>query len=562
MASNNDIKTQRKNEKDRFRRKHRILSELRLWLAGFLAVAVLASAYVCVLDKREARRAETLSAGDSYRETVVASSGETSISLMAFSYFFYDYYYSVIESDNFIRDYRAYGLDPTKPLRETEYTALRSWFDQLADTVFTSVEATVRYAELAREKGARLSDEDETEIAEKLAELESRAKAENRTLDDYLDYRYGNGMRREDVESALRLYYLAEKQYNATIDELGVCTEDELNSYYIKHREELDSVDCICYRFDETTADAAEKEVAFTACTTGDEFLALIRKDLPAAGCPEDEIDGVVDDCQKRLQYGGEGEFYTWAFNSSRKNGDILTRHSGGYCEVYYLVRSGGRYTFPSANIRALLVSLEVYKDEAATREAAEMLYNAAVKNGSEEYFTALVKENSHDLDTVSYGGVYADVVPGDLAEEYNAWIFAEGRKTGDIGMVEADGSYSIFYYTGSGDPCWQVSARNALTDERVEAFEEELTERLPVTTSTAEVYESLPDDLAIDHDRLYTVTEDNGKTIYKTKNTVYLGFYCCIGVSALLLAATVWAFASTHSLRKKYGYKYVTGKK
>lgn len=555
MASNNDIKAQRKAEKDRFRRKHRIIAELRFWLAGFLLVAILLSVYVCVLDTKKARESLSLAAGDTYRQTTVASCGETSISLMAFSYFFYDHYYTIAESDSFIRDYRAYGLDPTKPLKESEYTALRSWFEELADTVFTTVEATVQYAELARQNSDRLSAEDEAAIAAKLTSLEESAKSEGRSLNDYLDYRYGSGMQREDVESALRLYYLAQSKYNAVIEELGDCSDDELSKYYRDHREELDSIDCICYRFDEKRADASDTEAAFVACGTADDFLALVEKDLPLAGCPEDQISGVLDDCQKRLQYGGEGEFYDWAFDSARKNGDIFTRHSDGYCEVYYLVRAGGKYSFPSANVRALLVSLEVYKDEEVTKQAAELLYNAAIKNGTEEYFTALVKENSHDLNTISYGGVYTDIVPGDLAEEYDKWIFADGRKTGDIGMVEADGSYSIFYYTGSGDPCWQVSARNALTDERVEAFEEDLAQRLPISSFTSAVYTELADDLAIEHDRLYDVTEANGETLYTTKGTVYVGFYCCLAIGILLLAATVWAFVYTGMLKKKYGY-------
>lgn len=555
MASNNDIKAQRKAEKDKFRRKHRIIAELRFWLAGLLLIAILLNVYVYALDRRKVKESLSLAEGDTYRQTVVASCGETSVSLMAFSYFFYDHYYTIAESDSFVRDYRAYGLDPTKPLKESEYTALRSWFEELADTVFTTVEATVQYAELARQDGDRLSAEDEAAIAAKLASLEESAKSEGRSLNDYLDYRYGSGMQREDVESALRLYYSAQSKYNAAIEELGNCTEEELSKYYSKHRDELDSIDCICYRFEEKRADASDTEAAFAACTTADEFLALVEKDLPLAGCPDEQISGVLDDCQKRLQYGGEGEFYVWAFDSVRKNGDIFIRHSDGYCEVYYLVRSGGKYSFPSANVRALLVSLEVYKDEEATKQAAELLYNAAVKNGTEEYFTALVKENSHDLNTISYGGVYSDIVPGDLAEEYDKWLFADGRKTGDIGMVEADGSYSIFYYTGSGDPCWQVSARNALTDERVEAFEEELAQRLQVNSFTSAVYTELADNLAIEHDRIYNVVESSGETLYSAKGTVYVGFYCCLAIGILLLAATVWAFVYTNVLKKKYGY-------
>lgn len=549
-------KEQRKNEKDKYRLRYRVLKELRFWLAGFLAVAVLITAYVGVLNVREGNRLEGLSADHQYRDTVALTTGETEISLMALSYYFYDYLYSLMESENFIRDYRAYGLDPTKPLRGLEYTALRSWYEQLMDETCTAAEATVRYAELARKNSLKLSEEDGEYIDSEIARLTKRAENEGKKLNDYLDYRYGYGMTEKDVREAVALYRLAEKQYELSLAELKKCSDDELSDYYNEHRAELESLDYISYRFEiKEEAEAKEKEQAFAACKTSKEFLALIKEDLPKAGCPKEQVDSVLADCQKRLEYGKTGYFPDWAFDSARVKGDILTRTADGYWEVYYLVRPAGKYGFPSANIRGLLVSIEAYKEETKTKAEAEKLYKQAVENGTEEFFAELVKKHSHDFNTASYGGVYADIVPGDLAEEYNDWVFAEGRKKGDIGMVESNGSYNIFYYTGDGEACWKVTARNALVEERVSSYTKELEGSMEIKMDQAAVYKTLPDNLATDHERSYTVYENNGKVSYKLHGTVYIGFYCLLALSVLLLAVTIWSFAEAYRLQKRYGY-------
>lgn len=547
-------KDQFKNEKEKYRRKYRVLWELRFWFVGFLLASVVTTVYVGVLNFGERDRLQALAGGSG--GDVAVSAGKTELSLEAVSFFFYDTLYDIMESDNFIRDYRAYGLDPTKPLRDLEYTTLRSWFEQLMDENCTAVEETLRYAEIARKNGLTLGDEENEKIEEHIDKLKARAKEEKRGLADYLDYRYGEGLTEKDVRAALGVYYLAEKQYGISLDELQSCTDKELSDYYYEHRSELDTLDFITYRFEiKDRAEADAKLAVFKASKTDEEFLALIKEDLPKAGCPEDQVDRVLSDCQQRLKYGTESDFGIWAFEDGRAKGDILTREANGYYEVYYIVRPGGKYNFPSANVRALFVSSEVYTDPEKLKTVAEELYNKALENGTEEYFTELVKEYSHDFNTSYYGGAYVDIVPGDLAEAFNDWVFAEGREKGDIGIVESAGSYNIFYYTGSGDACWKVSARAALVEERITAFTEELEASVEVKLDQVAVYQEIPDDLAIDHKRGYTVSDDGDGVEYDIHATVLLGFFCCLAVSVVLLGVTVWSFIEVSRLKKKYGY-------
>lgn len=555
MAVNNK-KDQFKNEKDKHRRKYRVLRELRFWLAGFLLVSIVITVCVGVSDFGKRDRLYGMTIDGVNDKTVAVSTGKTGVSLEAMSFFFYDGLYDIMESDTFIRDYRAYGLDPTKPLRSLEYTTLRSWFEQLMDETCTMVETTVRYGETARKAGLKLEAEDEEKIEEHISKLKERAKEEKRAFGDYLDYRYGTGLTEKDVRTALNLYYLAQKQYNITLDELQKCTDDELSDYYYEHRGELDTLDFITYRFEIKNRDEANAKLStFKACKSDKEFLALIKEDLPKEGCPEEQVDRVLADCQQRLKYGTESDFASWAFENDRAKGDILTREANGYYEVYYIVRPGGKYTFPSANVRALYISSEVYTDPAKLKEVAEGYYNQALANGTEEYFEELVKEHSHDFNTAYYGGKYVDIVPGDLGENYNDWVFAEDRKAGDIGIVEGDGGYNVFYYIGDGDECWKVSAKNALVDERISAFTEELESSMEVKLNQVAVYQEIPDNLATNHKRDYTVSGEGDKLEYAIHSTVLLGFFCCLALSVILLGVTIWSFIEVYRLKKRYGY-------
>ena len=116
------------------------------------------------------------------------------------------------------------------------------------------------------------------------------------------------------------------------------------------------------------------------------------------------------------------------------------------------------------ANVRHILVKFEggtkdssgntTYSDEemAAAKAAAEELY-AQWKAGeaTEDSFAALANEKSADGDGTT-GGLYENVCPGQMVENFNDWCFAEGRKTGDTGIVESEYGYHIMFYSADSE--------------------------------------------------------------------------------------------------------------
>ncbi len=554
MATKKEIK---KQNKDKYRGRYRILRELRWWVAGVLAICIAITAWA-VADRSERQASlEGLAAGDRFRDTVVITGGQTTVNLMHFSYYFYDAYYDLMASDRFSSDYGAYGLDPEKPLKELEYTALRTWFDQLLEEVYTGVDQAVRYAELAREKGTALDAEDKKAIEDEIKAIESKAEEEGTTLANYLDYRYCAGMTVEDLRAAMSLYKLGEKQYTLSVDEMVSCTDEEIEAYYEANKSSLQTVDYTFFKFyAETKAELEKKAKTFTACKTVEEFTALIEKDIRAQGAGDKEVKDYLEQSQRRIDYTEKDAMSDWAFSEDRVVGDTFVEYGENSCTVYWLMRSGVKITRPSANARSILISGASFKSDEAARAFAEELMEKARKDGTEDYFIKLVKENSFDLNTAYYGGEYADIVPGDVVAEYEEWVFRDERKYGDIDMVKSGNDYHIIFFLSHGDPCWKVTARNALIDKRQENFTADIESDIPLIKDEYFVSENLADDLATDRDRNYVAVYEDGKLFYQVYDGIFSFLNIMVAVSLIALAATLWCFIETARLNKKYGYR------
>ena len=130
-------------------------------------------------------------------------------------------------------------------------------------------------------------------------------------------------------------------------------------------------------------------------------------------------------------------------------------------------------------NVRHILVDetnlegVEDPTDEDIRAKAEEIL---ASWDGTEDGFAALANEYSQDVGSNTTGGLYADVLPGQMVTNFNDWCFDATRSPGDTGIVESDYGYHIMYYVGQGDLiAWQETVRDALTSRDYTAWEEEL---------------------------------------------------------------------------------------
>ena len=159
-----------------------------------------------------------------------------------------------------------------------------------------------------------------------------------------------------------------------------------------------------------------------------------------------------------------------WLFDEARKPGDstVLTSGTAVYVAVFH-----DRFLedYNTIDIRHILIQPEAgtltaqdegYEAEqenlkAAAKARAEEIY-AQWKAGeaTEDSFAELAKAESSDGSKYE-GGLYTQVAQGQMVTAFNDWCFADGRKSGDNGIVETEYGYHIMYFVGENLPYWKT---------------------------------------------------------------------------------------------------------
>lgn len=116
---------------------------------------------------------------------------------------------------------------------------------------------------------------------------------------------------------------------------------------------------------------------------------------------------------------------------------------------------------------------------EASRVKAEELLAQWEEGDKSEDSFAQLAMENSQD-GSASYGGLYTDVVKGQMVEAFENWCFDESRETGDYGLVETEFGYHLMYFVGSR-PVWTEYAESDLTNARASQILEDILMNYPI---------------------------------------------------------------------------------
>ena len=159
-------------------------------------------------------------------------------------------------------------------------------------------------------------------------------------------------------------------------------------------------------------------------------------------------------------------EVYTYEPNEDpeHEHGDDCgcARTVDGYTLVLFTERDDN--TRKMANVRHILVKFAggttdadgntTYSDtekETAKTEAEKLLKQWQDGKANEESFGELANKESDDQDgKVTNGGLYEDIYPGQMVENFENWCFAEGRKPGDTGIVETEYGFHVMYYSST----------------------------------------------------------------------------------------------------------------
>ena len=318
----------------------------------------------------------------------------------------------------------------------------------------------------------------------------------NFTVKTYLKQLYGKNMTVKAFRACVANSELAEEYYSLNLKTLADFSEAELEAYYQDHTNELDSVHFYFRTFDGSIKGATDAN-GNTVNPTNEQSAAAMAKAKADADAEAEKISGklaLVEDSEDYTEQKGRltstsSFYYDWVMDPSRKAGDVNVFEG---TSSYYVVIFSDRFRdeTTTADIRHILVeaknvddptttdvneSTQTPTDEvfaAAEKKAQELLAQWENGDKTSESFALLANEFSADPGSNTNGGLYTLVTPGEMIPTFNDWVFADGRKAGDIGLAKNTESYTkgwhVIYYLSDNEPTWANIARQALWDEEV----------------------------------------------------------------------------------------------
>lgn len=457
------------------------------------------------------------------RNTTAMTVGEHEISAAELNYFYVD------AVNEFYSQYGSYasmfGLDVTKPLNEQIISEEdgTTWADNFMETAKYNIQTTYALANAAKAAGYELTESDLAGVQNAMSSLELYAAMyQYPSTEMYLKAMYGNGATVDGYRAyyELRILAMSYEQYysdSLSYDDAALrAAEAEnyaeyssftFNSYYLPASKFLQggttAEDGTTTYSDEETADSVK------ACEEA--ANALLEMEIDSVIAFDEAIAGlevnVGDDAAKSTPYTNYAyaniNSYTqsWIADDARKEGEIgvlasttestdadgnTTTKINGYYIVYYIGSNDN--IFPLRNVRHILIEFQggttdesgvtVYSDEekAAAKEQAQALLDEWMAGeATEDSFATLANQNTQDPGSVSTGGLYEDIYPGQMVTAFNDWVFDESRKSGDTGLVESNYGYHVMYYVGeSGTTYRDYMISNTLRNEDLTKWSEE----------------------------------------------------------------------------------------
>ena len=400
-----------------------------------------------------------------------------------------------------------FGYDVNVPADEQIYDeeSGQTWQEFFVEEATHNMSEIKVLVAAAEAEGFELSDEGKSSIETQLDEL-GPASARNgfNTVNSYLKAVYGDGMTEGKLEDIITEGMLA-SEFAAAHTEALEYTDDDVETYYTEHADELDIFEYAYAQVDGTPAEAEDEAEDETEPTDADKEQAMkaaedkaeqLQKALQSGTAFEEAVAALGED--EAVTFNGaqanpgsyvESNLAEW-LKGERQAGDV-TVIKGEDC--YYVVQFTARHrdTEQPADIRHILVAAE--QDEGATAptdaqyEAAKAEAEALLKQWeegekTEESFAELAKAESADPGSAENGGLYENVgTASNFIPEFTQWALDPARQAGDTGIVKNTGSstkgYHIMYFVDKGEELWKSSVRATLANEATEEWIHELVE-------------------------------------------------------------------------------------
>jgi len=429
------------------------------------------------------------------RRTTAASTENFTVDQAMATYMFYQDY----QTNSYIYQY-YYGVDNTQSLKTQACSLMAggTWFDFFISSLKPTISTMLAFCEEAQARGITLQQEDYDHIDEQIDSLKEAAKEAGYNTSYYIQLVFGSGVKEKDVRAAMEMSLLYSRCADAIVEGYNYTAED-YKAYLEANRDDFVKVDYATMRM--TTSDGATDEDVtpemiadyaqrFTQVKDKAAFDELAFEYLRNVLYKDDtettdeaireEIAGfTVEGATK-----ADSEFSTWAFADGRKVNDVYTAagEEGETQDVYILLSTPAIEEYKTANVRHILLSTESFENaEAAKAEAERLLAEWQGGAATADSFAELAKAHSEDT-SAEDGGLIENIAKGQTVDTFEAWLFADGRKEGDSGIVESEYGYHVMYLDSFGMTAWEAAADSALKNDKFAEDEAALLEKYPTT--------------------------------------------------------------------------------
>jgi len=467
----------------------------RNWTIGTIAVITLCAVIIF------------LGSGILYKTTAVTigdekySAAETNFRIGNQFQNFYSQYGSYASLFGLDTSMGVSGLSEQDCMMREEGGTWKDYFMDLAETEMIQIKALCDYAEA---NGISLTEEEIDNIEVAIGQNESYATVMGyNSVQSFYSLNYGNGVnsdlvRKADIDSTLASKVLT--QYSESLNYSAAELEEKYQSY----NGEMDMYKYAYYYVAaETETVTAEDGTETTQVVEGGLEAAKVIAESIVKAYEQTEGEQYRARFEQALADSIEGATATYQLTNPSSMGvykdwlmadhepgtaGVVANNTNGYYAIVFIDHSDNHYKV--AQVRHILLEAEADENgeytEAAKAEALaraeEVLAEWKAGEATEDSFAVMAGLFSQDTGSNSNGGLYDQVIKGQMVDEFDAFCFGD-HKSGDTAIVygEAAGyaGYHVMYYVGEGEMYSDIIAKSDLVNAAVSEWLGTLTEGL-----------------------------------------------------------------------------------
>ena len=469
-------------------------------------------------------------ASRSMHNAITMKTENREISAAQFNYFYTNTYM------NYATYAQYYQLNTELPLKDQPYTNSEiegySWHDKIVDDTKTAVRELLVLCEVANARNITLTEDEIKNIDASIETLKSTAQQQNMSFKKFVENYYGIYITEDDIRECMEMQTLAGKAADVVLNE-PTYSDEQLKNELENNVEMYNFVDYRSIKISATYATTASKdeiakakeeakakaEAILNASTSEEEFekaaeayyreLYNVVADEEAKKATdanstdkrekitEAELTTKMDaTTTKGHAYSTSTDIGKWLFEQNkdgeyiRKAGEVklITDESNGTYTVYYLTKPMYIHDYATRNVRHILITVDSYDkenglpDAEAKAEAERILKEWQDGEKTEDSFGKLANEYTKDTGSATNGGLYENVAQGDMAAEFDKWLF-DATEKGATEIVKTTFGYHIMYYVGESDTLkWEADAESNLRNADYDVAYKKFTEQYAVT--------------------------------------------------------------------------------